>query len=60
MLYIKTRYMIISPDGDTTLFEITAGVIQGDTLVNFLFIVCFEYILKHSLDYNTELGFTLT
>ena len=32
MLYRKTRSMVRSPDGGTTLFEITTGVLQGDTL----------------------------
>ena len=52
--------MVRSPDGDTPYFEITTGVLQGDTLAPFLFIICLEYILKTSLDNNRELGFTLT
>ena len=60
MLYINTRSMVRYHDGDTPFFEITTGVFQGDTLVPFLFIVCFDYILKNALDHNTELGFTLT
>ena len=33
MLYRNTLvYMIRFPDGDTTYFEITTGVLQGDTL----------------------------
>ena len=52
--------MVRSPDGDTPYFEITTGVLQGDTLAQFLFIICLDYILKTSLDNNRELGFTLT
>ena len=51
--------MVRSPDGDTPYFEITTGVLQGDTLALFLFIICIDYILKTSLDNNLELGFTL-
>ena len=32
MLYRNTRYMVRYPDGDTAFFEITTGVLQGDTL----------------------------
>ena len=60
MLYINTSSMVRYTDGDTPFFEITTGVLQGDTLAPFLFIVCLDYILKNALDHNTELGFTLT
>ena len=58
--YKNTRSMVRSPDGDTPYFEITTGVLQGDTLAPFLFIICLDYILKTSLDNNRELDFTLT
>ena len=32
LLYINTRGKVITPDGDTDLFDILAGVLQGDTL----------------------------
>ena len=51
--------MVRSPNGDTS-FKITAGVLQGDTLAPFLFIVCLIYVLKNSLDINSNLGFTLS
>ena len=60
MLYRNTRSMVRSPDGDTAFFEINTGVLQGDTLAPFLFILCLDYILKTSVDINAELGFTLT
>ena len=52
ILYKNTRSMVRSPDGDTPFFEITTGVLQGDTLAPFLFIICLDYILKNSLDCN--------
>ena len=52
--------MVRSPDGDTPYFEITTGVLQGDTLAPFLFIIWLDYIMKTSLDNNRELGITLT
>ena len=50
MLYNNIRSMVRSPDGDTPFSEITIGVLQGDTLASFLFIICLDYILKTSLD----------
>ena len=49
MLYINTRSMVRFPDGDTPFFEITTGVLQGDTLATFLFIIFLDYILKKCL-----------
>ena len=51
--------MVRSPDGDTPFFEITTGVLQGDKLAPFIFIICLDYILKKSLENDRELGFTL-
>ena len=34
-----------SPDGDTEYFDIVAGVLQGDTLPPYLFIICLDYVL---------------
>ena len=53
MLYMNTRSMVRLPDGDTTFFEITNGVLQGDTLANFLFIICLDSILKTAIDNST-------
>ena len=36
MKYIKVR----SPNGDTDYFNIVAGVLQGDALAQYLFIIC--------------------
>ena len=52
--------MVRSPDVDTPFFDITTGVLQGDTLALFIFIIGLDYILKTSLDNDIELGFTLT
>ena len=37
--YINTKCMVRSPDGDTNFFDKKAGVLQGDKLAPFLFIV---------------------
>ena len=51
--------MVCSPDGDTDFFDISAGVLQGDTLAPYIFIICLDYVLRKALDKNNELGFTL-
>ena len=51
--------MVRSPDGDTDVFDIIAGVLQGDTLGPYIFIICLDYVLRKALDRNVELGFTL-
>ena len=55
MLYKNTR----SPDGDTDFFDIQAGVLQGDTLAPFLFILSLDFVLQTSVDLHKELGLTL-
>ena len=59
ILYQDTCSMVRSPDGDTDFFDISAGVLQGDTLAPYIFIICLDYILRKAPDKNNELGFTL-
>ena len=60
-MYTNTRAKIISPDGETDMFEITGGVLQGDTLAPFLFVIVLDYALRKALDGKEEdLGFTIT
>ena len=49
-----------SPDEDTEYFDIVAGVLQGDTLAPYLFIICLDYVLRTSIDKIRENGFELT
>ena len=58
MLYMN-HSMVKSPDGDTQLFEITTGILQGDTISPFLFIICLDYILKSYIDCSSHFSFTL-
>ena len=48
------------PDGDTEYFDIVAGVLQGDTLAQYLFIICPDYVLRTLIDKIKENGFELT
>ena len=58
--YKGTKSFVRSDDGDTEFITITGGMLQGDTLVPFFFIICLDYILKMSLDRDNVLGFTLS
>ena len=60
MLYRNTKVKVCSPDGDTDYFDIVAGVLQGDTLAPYLFIICLDYILRTSIDKIKENSFKLT
>ena len=60
ILYKNTKVKVRSPDGDTEYFDIVAGVLQGDTLAPYLFIICLDYILRTSIDKIRENGFELT
>ena len=58
--YKDTKIIVRSDDGDTEFITIAGGVLQGDTLAPFLFIICIDYVLKMSLDRDNVLGFTLS
>ena len=60
ILYRNTKVKVRSPDGDTEYFDIVAGVLQGDTLAPYLFIICLDYVLRTSIDKIRENGFEQT
>ena len=45
MLYKNTKEMVGLTDGDTDYFNIVNGVLQGDTLAPYLFLLCLYYVL---------------
>ena len=59
VLYTNTTSTIMTPDGETEPIDIMAGILQGDTLAPFLFIVVLDYVLRKSLDLNNNNGFQL-
>ena len=56
IIYTKTTATIYTPDGETSPIDIKAGILQGDTLTPFLFIVVVDYILRMSVDQNKDNG----
>ena len=59
ILYKNTKVKVPSPDGDKEYFDIVAGVLQGDALAPYLFIICQDYVLRTSIDKISENGFDL-
>ena len=60
ILYRNTKVKVRSPDGDTDYIDMVAGVLQGDTLAPYLFVICLDYMLRISIDKIKENGFELT
>ena len=59
ILYKNTKVKVPSPDGDTDSFDIVAGVLQGDTLSQYLLIIYLNYVLRTSIDIMKDNGFKL-
>ena len=56
-MWLSGIIVITSSYGD---FDIVAGVLQGDTLAPYLFIICLDYVLRTSIDKIRENGFEMT
>ena len=60
IMYMDTRAKVLSVDGETEMFEITAGVLQGDTLAPFLFIIIVDYVMRETITDHEYLGASLS
>ena len=60
ILYRNTKVKVRSPGGDIDNFDIVAGVLKGDKLAPYLFIICLDYVLRTSIDKIKENSFELT
>ena len=59
MLYRNTKVKVRSLDSNTDYFDIVAGVLLGDTLASYLFIISLDYGLITSIDIMKDNGFKL-
>ena len=60
-LHSNSKAQVITPDGNTETFSIQNGVLQGDTLAPFLFIIDLDYAMWQAIDgRESELGFEIT
>ena len=59
-LYKKTRARVLTSNGETNLFEIRAGVLQGDTLAPYIFVIGLDFVMRQTYqNREVELGFQL-
>ena len=60
ILCTGTKANVLSPDGETEFFEILAGVLQGDILAPYIFIIMIDYAIRQAIDNDAlDLGFKL-
>ena len=52
--YGETWANVLSPEGETEFFKITKGVLQGDTLAPYLFIIILDYVLREAIEGHEE------
>ena len=57
IMYTNTSAIVITPEGLTDFFTTNAGVLQGDPLAPFLFIICLDFALRKAIDQSD--GITL-
>ena len=57
-LYRDTTASVLTPDGETEEFETSSGVLQGDTLAPFLFLLLLDWVLRVAIPDDTN-GFLL-
>ena len=57
-IYTGSKSFVSTPDGDTEPFSVNTGVLQGDTLAPFLFIIVIDYVLREAMQ-RQELGVQL-
>lgn len=57
-MYQDTTAAVLTPDGPSDLFSTTSGVLQGDTLAPFLFVLVMDWVLRTGLP-TAEDGFLL-
>ena len=54
LTYKNTPAKIITPHGETEHFEITKGVLQGDTLAPYLFVITLDYAIRQAIEGREE------
>ena len=61
LMYEGTKAKVISPNEESDLFEILAGVLQGDTLAPYLFAIVIDNCMRKAISDDEErLGFLLS
>ena len=55
MPYKNTKTIVRSPEGDTNIFDIIAGVLQENTFGSFLFMLGLDNKLRASIDLKKKI-----
>ena len=58
--YTNTAAQVITEDGNNEFFTIEAGVLQGDKLAPYLFIIVIDYVMRTSTKNRGHLSLTIT
>ena len=56
MLYKNAKAMVRSADGNIDFLNLVTGILLGDTLSSYLFIICLNCLLRTSIDIIKEGG----
>ena len=59
LLYTNMKAWVITPDGMTSYFDMQTGVLQGDMLALYLFIITVDYCMRQAIKSHPEYGFTI-
>lgn len=54
IIYDNVRANVLSPDGETDWFNLFVGVLQGDTLAPYLFIIVLDYVMRQATEGKEE------
>ena len=52
VLHADTCTQVITSDGETKEFQISKGVLQGDTLAPLLFVIVLDYAMRMAINDN--------
>ena len=55
----ETKAQVITADGESEVFPVSSGVLQGDTLAPYLFIITLDYALRLVTSDHEDLGLTI-
>ena len=60
-VYKNTRARVLTPDGPKEEFQIQSGVLQGDTLAPYIFVIMLDHAIRQAINRREEeLGFRLS